>query len=96
MRFLLLCLTILPLTGCFVIRGSSGGGEVSEDVMRRFEPTDIALPEGYEITLIASGLTYPTGIAFDETTTRATVASVWSVSSVACSSLARLGARSDV
>jgi glucose/arabinose dehydrogenase len=30
------------------------------------DPADIALPEGYTITMVAEGLTFPTGVAVDE------------------------------
>ena len=33
---------------------------------RRFEPVDVALPEGYRIELVAEGLTFPTGVTFDD------------------------------
>ena len=33
---------------------------------RRPNPKDVALPEGYEIEVVARGLTFPTAITFDE------------------------------
>ena len=46
--------------------GSSGGGETSFEGTRELDPTDIALPAGYRIEVVANGLTFPTGIAFDD------------------------------
>lgn len=62
---LLLCV-LLVLNGCYSMRGSSGGGEVRFAPPRPIVATDIALPDGYEIEAVATGLTFPTGVAFDE------------------------------
>src|SRR5688500_16029258 len=56
---------VLTLYGCYGLRSSQGGGEV-EDAVRRMDVSDIAVPKGYRVEVVATGLTYPTGIAFDE------------------------------
>lgn len=58
-------LLILILQGCYGVRPSSGGGE-AETTTRRVNAADIALPGGYKIEAVATGLTFPTGITFDE------------------------------
>jgi hypothetical protein len=44
--------------GCSVGPSSSG--------TRRINPNDVALPDGYRIEAVATGLTFPTGVAFDD------------------------------
>lgn len=53
------------LAGCFSLRSSQGGGQTAFDPPRQLNPGDIALPEGYRIEVVASGLDLPTGVAFD-------------------------------
>lgn len=53
-------------SGCFGTRGSAGGGQADFEGTRVVRASDIALPAGYRIEAVANGLTYPTGIAFDE------------------------------
>ncbi len=55
------------LSGCYRIRSSNGGGEIKKiPSERQLNVNDIALPAGYKIEVVAKGLNYPTGIAFDE------------------------------
>lgn len=54
------------LAGCYSVRPSSGGGQTDFNPPRAFNASDIALPGGYEIRLIAHGLTFPTGATFDD------------------------------
>lgn len=61
-----LVVLVLILPGCYGMRGSSGGGQTNFEPPRRIEPADVALPEGYRIEAVATGLTFPTGVAFDE------------------------------
>lgn len=57
----------LLLTSCYGMLRSSGGGErVKLPAGRFIDPGDIALPKGYTIEVVAKGLTFPTGITFDE------------------------------
>lgn len=58
------------LTACYYLRPTSGGGEISREEAgsrRAFVPGDIALPAGYRMEAVATGLTYPTGVTFDDT-----------------------------
>lgn len=64
--------TIVPLLilafilqSCYSIRPSQGGGQ-AKVTERVIVPSDIALPEGYRIEAIATGLTFPTGVTFDQ------------------------------
>jgi len=59
----------LTLCGCYGMRPSQGGGQLTklpEMQARRLAAGDIALPEGYRIEAVATALTYPTGVTFDE------------------------------
>lgn len=59
----------LCLSGCFAMRPSAGGGKESrlpEAGGRLINAADVALPEGYRIEAVVTGLTFPTGVAFDE------------------------------
>ncbi|SNB44673.1 sorbosone dehydrogenase family protein [Geobacter sp. DSM 9736] len=59
----------ISLSGCFGMRPSAGGGKITELPEmgeRALNPADIALPEGYAIEAVATGLTFPTGVTFDE------------------------------
>jgi hypothetical protein len=57
----------VALGGCLDLRPSRGGGETAFDPPRRIRVEDVALPSGYTIELVARGLTFPTGIGFDDT-----------------------------
>jgi glucose/arabinose dehydrogenase len=57
---------LLLLPGCFHLISSRGGGKADFEPPRRLEPLDIALPEGYRIEVVATGLTFPTAVTFDE------------------------------
>jgi glucose/arabinose dehydrogenase len=63
---LILFLASLFLSGCYVIRPSKGGGNASATRVRALNPDDIALPAGYRIEAVASGLTFPTAVVFDD------------------------------
>lgn len=64
-RIALLLMVLVSLHGCYGIRPSQGGGE-AKIAERKINPSDIALAEGYSIEAVATDLTFPTGIAFDE------------------------------
>ncbi len=49
---------------CFSWHGSRGGGQ-SEGAAQPADSSGVALPSGYGIERVASGLTFPTGITFD-------------------------------
>ncbi|HET8644063.1 MAG TPA: glucose dehydrogenase, partial [Vicinamibacteria bacterium] len=52
--------------GCYRMRPSSGGGQASFAGPRPVRAADVAVPAGYAIEAVATGLTFPTGVAFDE------------------------------
>ncbi len=54
------------LSGCYVLRSSAGGGETSFTPPRMVAAEDIVVPAGYIVEAVATGLTFPTGVAFDE------------------------------
>lgn len=60
---LLLCMC---LSACYSMRSSTGGGQTSFSSPRAINAADVAVPEGYRIEPVATGLTFPTGVAFDE------------------------------
>lgn len=61
-------LATLPLGGCLfrLLPMEGGGEEASFTPPRRLAPTGVALPAGYQIEVVARGLTFPSGIAFDD------------------------------
>ena len=65
MRMRYLVLLILLTTGCFKLFPADGGSQATFEGPRTFNAADIALPPSYRIELVASGLTFPTGVAFD-------------------------------
>jgi glucose/arabinose dehydrogenase len=60
------CLAAGFASGCLAIIPSNGGGQTSFTPPRRIEPSDIALPAGYKIEAVATGLTFPSGVTFDD------------------------------
>lgn len=61
---MLLLLTLL-LGGCFRLLPTKGGGLTEFEGPREVDAGDVALPDGYRIEPVATGLTFPTGVAFD-------------------------------
>lgn len=61
----LLASVLLLLPGCFSLISSRGGGKAEFQPPRKLVPADIALPEGYRIEVVATGLTFPTAVAFE-------------------------------
>ena len=53
------------LTGCYVMRPSSGAGQTSFKSPRRVNAEDIAVTKGFRIESVVTGLTFPTGVTFD-------------------------------
>lgn len=64
--FLLSAFFAAALAGCFRLRTSEGGGQTTFHPPRPLSPSAVALPSGYRIEVVAAGLTFPTGVAFDE------------------------------
>lgn len=62
---LVLALTLF-LSACFPAVPSRGGGQTEFQPPRAVETSDVALPDGYRIEAVATGLTFPSGVAFDE------------------------------
>jgi glucose/arabinose dehydrogenase len=54
------------LTGCFTLLSSDGGGQTEFKYPRVIDTSDIAVPDGYRIELVARDFTFPTGVAIDE------------------------------
>src|SRR3954462_13289015 len=65
---------LLALTGCFIFRPNAGGAQSSgkatssavKNGQRQIDASAVALPAGYRIEALATGLTYPTGMTFDD------------------------------
>jgi glucose/arabinose dehydrogenase len=55
---------VLFASGCYVMRPSSGGGQRAGDE-RMVNAADVAVPAGYRVESVATGLTFPTGVTFD-------------------------------
>ena len=53
------------MPSCYKVAGHYGTKSY-EPVSRKVEPGDVALPQGYKIEPVSTGLTFPTGITFDE------------------------------
>ncbi|HSU67614.1 MAG TPA: hypothetical protein VLJ39_12135 [Tepidisphaeraceae bacterium] len=52
--------------GCLTTAGSNGGGQIASAPVRYVNPRDIWLPPGYKIEAVVEGLTFPTGVTFDD------------------------------
>ncbi len=59
-------LALLLFQSCYKLRGHYGGEQSFEATQRPVQPTDVALPKGYKMEAVATGLTYPTGVTFDD------------------------------
>jgi len=66
--FIILATSFLlaSLSSCYRMRASRGGGQISPVATRNIHPDDIALPPGYSITAVATGLTFPSAVTFDD------------------------------
>ena len=59
-------LASLLCSGCFWAAPSKGGGEIDTVArVRRIETADVAVPEGFTVDVVATGLTFPTSVTFD-------------------------------
>lgn len=56
---------VATLSACYNVRPSSGGGQTSAALPRQVNPADVAVPRGFRVDVVARGLTFPTGVAFD-------------------------------
>ena len=62
---MLALLSSVALSGCYNLRSSSGGAQAEFTPPRQVRTNDVALPSDYRIEIIATGLTFPTAVAFD-------------------------------
>jgi glucose/arabinose dehydrogenase len=62
----ILLLFFIFISGCYWMRPSNGGGEVSGKGPREINVNDIVVHKGYKIEPFVTGLTFPTAITFDE------------------------------
>lgn len=62
----LFALAVTAMTGCYSILPSDGGGQADFSPPRRVDAADVAVPAGYTVEVVATGLTFPTGVAFDD------------------------------
>src|SRR4051812_11113883 len=62
---LIIVFCLLVNIHCYRMRASHGGGHIREIPKRSVNAKDIALPPGYKIETVASGLTFPTAVTFD-------------------------------
>src|SRR5688572_14361230 len=56
----------IHVAGCFTPSPSRGGGQVKGRSAPLTNPSDVLVPAGYRVEVVATGLTFPTGVAFDE------------------------------
>ena len=54
------------LRGAFPLLPSRGGGQTEFEGPRVADAADVAVPAGYEVEVVAEGLTFPTDVTFDE------------------------------
>lgn len=57
-------IAVALLSSCYSMRPSQGAGQTSAGKPRRVEARDVALPPGYRIEAVVTGLTFPTGVTF--------------------------------
>jgi hypothetical protein len=57
---------LIILSGCYRMRPSRGGGQINTINQRNINTSDVALPPGYRIDVLATGLNFPSGAAFDK------------------------------
>jgi glucose/arabinose dehydrogenase len=58
--------TLVGLGGCYEFSSSSGGGQISVAPARHVQADDVRVPVGYRVEVAATGLTFPTGVTFDD------------------------------
>lgn len=64
--FFFLFIVSLVTTGCYRMRASNGGAQINSIPTRTLNAADVALPPGYVIEPVTSGLTFPSAATFDE------------------------------
>src|SRR4051794_13653167 len=66
LRAVLFVASAALLAGCYGISPPQGGANTVFRPPRQVRPADVLLPTGFRIEAVATGLTFPTGIAFDD------------------------------
>jgi glucose/arabinose dehydrogenase len=56
---------LAAVSSCYVMRPSSGAGQTAAPTNRALSPDAIAVSAGYQVELVASGLTFPVGVTAD-------------------------------
>ncbi len=59
-------LFLVATSGCYRMRPSHGGGDITNVPPRKVNARDVLLPPGYKIEPVAQGFTFPSGIAWDD------------------------------
>jgi glucose/arabinose dehydrogenase len=62
----IILLSATLLAGCYGMRPSAGGGQTQFQPPRIARAADVLVPDGYRVELVATGLNFPTGVAFDD------------------------------
>ncbi len=57
---------VAATAGCFRLQPSDGGGQTDFSPPRQVAAADVAVPPGYRVEVVATGFTFPTGVAVDE------------------------------
>ena len=57
---------LLALPNCYRMRSSKGGGQTGSTTAREINTADVAVPQGYKVDVVTTGLTFPTGVALDD------------------------------
>jgi glucose/arabinose dehydrogenase len=65
-RLLILASGALLGSACYGLRKSDGGGQIMAPASRSVDESGVALPPGYEIAPVATHLTFPTSVTFDD------------------------------
>jgi glucose/arabinose dehydrogenase len=61
-----IALAIVAFNNIYRFRSSHGAGSGSAELPRAVVAADVSLPTGYEIEAVATGLTFPTAVGFDD------------------------------
>ena len=59
-------LASIVAASCCALRGSSVGGEARFDEPRLVDLGDVAVSQSYRVERVASGLTFPTGVCWND------------------------------
>lgn len=57
---------VLAVNNIYRTRRSHGAGTGTASATRATKPADVAVPPGYRVEVVATGLTFPTAVAFDD------------------------------